>query len=527
MDHSISLQSTIALLSLLEYEERDLNSRTSAAAHPEHVVSSAGNADDGSSRRTLTVEEKIHMDRFVRECAIDRFLYHADTNFHTDSFAAPSGYAATFHRDTTFSPEVMEGSFRIFASCSVEKDGRFRDDEIQRWKSALNATIPDQSPDPPIYGKHSVKDAWVPSLGAISWIGIGDCIHSIQGPKPRCVYVVCGLDPGTLSHLSKEFYSLRKGSYEDAQPCIQWCRGIVRENARRLLYMAVTYMGLPTKAEIHLLSDSLYPQRNVKEWERQWFTACGIDDVSAVYAGIHIPAAPRDCPPPHPDNNNNDDNNDDNNNNDNDEGDKVVLEESVGRDDADDLCLTTLFSATSDDDSQRDGNANGNDDDGDSRLSFDRYPRSLVPEVEVYVSDLIEYPHVPDHLLRLSDMCALHNKVVRVAGPDDDVYIYEVKRADPSEILQTAIWLHSFPGSGAPRYTGTAPIRKPYLDSTWLDPKVAMSPYLAEWSFGDGFRSDPTLQGIDISRGVITIQPQLVRVTGHIPVSLISLPSQH
>ena len=294
----VQLQSTAALLSLLEYEERDLKTRVSSIAHPEHIVTSVGNKEDGSCDRVLRVEEKLRLDQFVRECNIDRLLYNADTDFREGQFAPPTGYAATFHEDTTFSPEVMEQSFRVFVSCSVVKEGRFRDDEIQRWKSALNATIPDRSPTPPIYGKHKVKDAWVPSLGSMSWIGIGDCIHSIKGPQPRCVYVVCTLDRATLENLSKQHYQLRNGSYLDAMPVIQWCRDIVRENARRLLYMAVTYMRLQTKAEVHLLCDSLYPKRKATELEKRWFASCGVPDISEIYAGVSPPSvAVRDCPP--------------------------------------------------------------------------------------------------------------------------------------------------------------------------------------------------------------------------------------
>ena len=505
----VQLQSTAALLALLEYEERDLKTRVSSIAHPEHVVSSIGKKEDGSCDRVLRVEEKLRLDQFVRECNIDRLLYNSDTDFREGQFAPPTGYAATFHEDTTFSPEVMEQSFRVFVSCSVDKEGRFRDDEIQRWKSALNATIPDRSPVPPIYGKHKVKDAWVPSLGSMSWIGIGDCIHSIKGPQPRCVYVVCTLDRATLENLSKQHYQLRNGSYLDAMPVIQWCRDIVRENARRLLYMAVTYMRLQTKAEVHLLCDSLYPKRKATELEKRWFASCGVPDISEIYAGVSPPSgcAVKDCPPvpvlsprpstppPSP---------------------KPGGDEQVSNPDEDaNDCLRQLFGGNDDDDDD-----DGDDDDGDEPGGpgyFDRYPRSLVPDVEVFVSDLVAYPHTPKHLLRLSNSCILQNKVVRLSGPDEDVHIYEVRRTDPSEALQTSIWLHSFPASANARPSPSPDaIRKPYLDTTWLDPEQHSSPYLTEWAFGS---IDVALHGVDLSRGVITIQPQLVRITCNPPGS--------
>ena len=504
---TVQLQSTAALLSLLEYEERDLKTRVSTVALPEHIVSSIGRKEDGSSDRVLRVEEKLRLDRFVRECDLDRFLYNADTDFREDLFAPPSGYAATFHEDTTFSPEVMEQSFRVFVSCSVDKEGRFRDDEIQRWKSALNATIPDRSPDPPIYGKHKVKDAWVPSLGQMSWIGVGDCIHSIRGPQPRCVYVVCTLDPATADDLSKRYYHLRSGSYLDAMPVIQWCRDIVRENARRLLYMAVTYMRLHTKAEVHLLCDSLYPKRKATDQEKQWFASCGIPDVSEIYAGVASPsAAVKDCPPvpappqpqpqPQPEPEPDDGRRDGGGESDSDAED----------DDAKD-CLRHLFGdRSSEGDEAADGPYEPEGPD-----YFDRYPRSLVPDVEVFVCDLVAYPHTPKHLLRLSNSCVLQNKVVRLSGPDEDVHVYEVRRTDPSETLQTSLWLHSFPASANARPSPLPDVlRKPYLDTTWLDPTRSTNPYLTEWTFGD---ANVALHGVDFSRGVITIQPQLVRIT--------------
>lgn len=442
-----------SVLTLLEFEESDLKQRVSTEARPSYTEINLT-----PQTHHLSPEDRVRLTLFMRECRLDCLLYHSGTQFQP--FTPPTGYAATFHEDTTFQPSLFEHPFRILATCSVDKKGRLSDEEIARWKRVLNATIPDKSPRPPLYSKRTaVKSGdWSPSLGCMSWIGFGDQNHSVGGLGLRCVYVICGLDPQTIDDLQQEFYRLAKNhSFKEAKPVLDWARDIVRENARRLLYMAITSMGLVSKAEVHD-GGSLYPAQRILPWQLEWLEECGVDKVTDVPACIQFPPEPpNECP----------------------------LYPTCGDDSEDD--------SSEDEEEDEDG------------PYFDPYPRSIVPEIEIMIDDIVSYPHVKDHLVRLSNACALQGKVARIlGGPDGDIQV-----ADALPVEETAKWLHAFPSQGRLSVIPNADTR--FEDWTTLDP-VAGSQYLSIFTF------DLPDVGMDGTKpGVTTIRPVLVRVTSVLP----------
>ena len=446
------------LFTLLEYDEEDLTRRKSESARPEFLTVPLGEP-------RLSREEDIQLQLFLKGCQLDRLLYHEDTDFHCQHFTAPTGYAATFHEDTTFQPALFEQPFRILVMCSFQFDERFKDADINRWKACLNAIIPDKSPDPPIYGVHEVEDGWIPSLGAMSWIGIGDQIHSIQGPGPRCVYILAGLDPVTVENLHMEFYDHHhRSSTKDVLPLLHWAKEICRENARRLLYMTVTYLGLTCSSEVYTHVDSKYAHTILDRSKQAWLKQCGIEHPAQVYGGCTFPdIPPKDCP------------------------DYPSADEEEDDDDDDD-----------DDDA-----------DDDQGLKLDETVRAMIPEVELFIDDFIPYPHTSQHMLRLSNCCALEGKVTRIQGPDDDIVIYNVRQQEDESILWTARYLHAYPSQVNPRYTMDTGRRK-RLDRTWLT-KDESNPYITSLSFRTTGRPLPEV--VDLLSGFTTLKPQLIRIT--------------
>jgi hypothetical protein len=423
-------------LALLEYDEEDLRRRVSEEALPKYV--------DVIIDRQLTQQESSTLALFKQRCAIDRILIHSGTDFHVNEFIPPTGYAATFHEDTTFSPALFERPFRILVSCPVELKGRIRDVEIARWKRALNATIPDVSPRPPIYGKSTIKGGdWSPSLGSMSWIGVGEQHQYMGVMQTRCVYVICTPDKQTLADLNDRFYYLRKSSHKEVQPIMDWLREIVRETGRRLLYMACTAMGLPTSQEVHQ-GDTPYPEQTIEEWQGQWLFDCGVQVATQVPACIVFPKqVPHECPP-YPD-----------------------------------MEPTQL-----------------------EPLQFDPVVRSLVPEFEVFLDDIVPYPYTPNHLVRLSDCCRRQGVMARVMGPEDEVCIYT--HDDQEDKAANERWLFAFPCQSK------LIKRRPDEEESEVETTSLSGPYLKTYSYE---RFEKLREGFDKDIGVVSLTPVFVRVT--------------
>lgn len=442
---------TSSLLMQLEFDDEDLHIRTT-----ENIPADKNKINLSTSHQLNPEEERI-LTLLVREWRFASFLYHEDTDFHENHFTPPTGFAATFNRDCTFQPHLFEQCFRVFSMCSVEYEGRISQEEIIRWKRALNATIRDESPNPPIYGESEPSGPWSPSLGPLSWIGVGNYIHSKNGVGPLCVYVVCGPDQATMDHLQDLFYYHRNKPFKDVEPIFTWCRDVVKENARRLLHVATTHMLLPTAAKV-VTWPSTAEKRIISKGEWKWLTECGVEDPSTIYAGFYPPTFKvLECP--------------------------KMNEEELEQDNEDDV-------------------------------EFDRHPHSIIPEIEIMLDDIVPYPHEQNHLVRLSGCCALEGKVARVKGPSDEIRIYNV--AQSTEPAFTKRWLHSFPAQSNLRVgLGDGPLRKPKLDFTWENEELKTNPYLSRFQFR--LRDMALLNGVDHTPGSITIQPQLIRVTTKLP----------
>jgi hypothetical protein len=440
---------TEEMLSVLDMEESDLYRRISSEALPE-----CKDVRYPGSTRTLNKRENLILQSFLKKKNLDHLIYHCDTDFHERHFFPPTGYAAICHEDTTFDGRVFEDLFRGFAVCTVLKDGRFKDQEIDRWKAAMNAIIRDDSSNPPIFGETDIDGPWVPSLGQNSWVAIGEKMSTLEKETTVCIYVFCGLPVKSHEHMQRMFYEMRNESFKKAETVYRWYREVSKECRKRILYTLKTAVGLETTAIVDT-SCHLYPRQSIPRHIYKWLQACGITNPSLVPSTFVMPTTlPRDCP---------------------------------------------AFIQPDEDEEI----------DDDETPEFDRQPHSLIPDLDIFLNDIIPYPHHPKHLLILSGCCALENSVVRVEGPDSQVLIYEAKKGEDS--AATSRWLHAFPAQANPRITRP---RRIQIDTTWERADQETNVYLSKFGF---HFEDKMLEAVDVTVPKITLRPVLIRVTSVSP----------
>lgn len=254
-------------------------------------------SDEEKDRAQLMVEDA----RFTKTVLLTNF----DARLH--SLMPPTGYAALWHKDSTFVSRVFDRN--IFRGVSYVHLARKRAPaSFDALEADLNALLGDASPVPLV--SRDQGDDWVCSLGEGGWVGMYTRQDNHKAP---CVaVVVAGLDPASYETFRKEMETMhRKVSVEEAYGRLEFWRTAAKRNRKRILatFIRASSGDQPldtTKNRFVELNRSLYKSRSEQRIEAiglfknpalripEWFVfpsvsprGCNFDDVEPGY-GVQV-----------------------------------------------------------------------------------------------------------------------------------------------------------------------------------------------------------------------------------------------
>jgi len=431
------------LLALLEFKDSDIQRRISNVAR-------ASNSITKICDRELTTDEHISLSLYLRRLNIHSFFYHEDTNFHCNQFCPPSGFAATFHQDTTFNPYIFSStSFRGTSVCYFSIDS-LTETVLNQWKDIINYFIPDISPDPPLYGHTSIKGPWSPALGTFAWINIGEKISSYPASTNEDIYyisITSGLDRRTYQHMYVEvFNQLKKKSFQTAMDILSWYRGISNENRNRILYTLITHLGLNTMCQVETSNE---------RYNEKYITQNQLNNLIVRFPGI----------------------------------------QNINR-------LHGVLDPLDAIDGVED----------DKKILLDLLPKRIHPDYQIMLDDIIPYSE-PDHILRLCGCCQLSgSSLIHIESPDSNILLYEAKTdgsVKTHEVLDAfpAQSDYQFEENYEPHKT------KRKIITTWLGDSSTHPLLSSSIRFHNWNSMTLGKYGADLTKPIITLKPKFTRIS--------------
>ncbi len=444
---------TEALLDLLDFQKaiRKIRARPpsidayKAKADPKFEVSKP-------SGRKFTEDEEALLVSMARYCMFHRVLVNESTAVLIRTPYPPLGYAGIYHGLTPFDPQCFYSLFYGCAILKIECERQF----IGEWASALNALIPDKSPNPPSFLKKDPVDGpWYPGLGRGGWIAVSESV-SADYDQAYALVVVCSMDPTLQEELHILLGLLWKAgaNVQEFYLKTKWFRDYMTELKRRILYLVVNHLkGISApRATIN--------KSTILDTGGKGLTSHGyqvLRDEHLVVDPEKLPTSYRlppsfsvthQDPPVHEP--------------------RVLVEEGE----------QPISEAGTPDKHEQEEQTT------EDRLLPSCYESmGLVPDIDLTFDDCIPCPHDKAHFIRLSGCCELKGKVARIEGPTYPIKVFEIAPETDGEPL-----LHAFPALVAPnpRYQPAKAITNTCLgDSSLLNYHGKFPTDFAKNAYGD------------------------------------------
>lgn len=190
-------------------------------------------------------DERERVSAMISECHFTQTVLMNNFEARLRSGLPPTGYAATWSRDSVFVADVFDHNlFRGVASVSLDRKRPPDHSKLQNALADLNALFGDGSPVPIL--KPDQKGNWVCSLGPFAWVGM---YHQQHPEPPFAAVVVAGLDAASWDALRGIMRTKwhRKLTMEEVYKELEPWRALAAKNRERILATFQRVMGEPPK----------------------------------------------------------------------------------------------------------------------------------------------------------------------------------------------------------------------------------------------------------------------------------------
>ncbi len=179
----------------------------------------------------LEAEDVERVDAMIEACQFTNAVIMPNFDARLKTGMPPTGYSATWHRDSTFVADAFDRNmFRGAAGLSIKRM-RPPDERVTAAFADLNALLGDGSPVP-LVSRAQKDGGWVCSLGEFAWVGI---YHQNALKFPYAVVVVAGLDPASWAACSKELREWhRTKTVDEVWPRLEFWREAAKKNRQRI-----------------------------------------------------------------------------------------------------------------------------------------------------------------------------------------------------------------------------------------------------------------------------------------------------
>lgn len=216
-------------------------------------------------------DEKERVNAMISEVKFTQTVIMNNFEARLHSGLPPTGYAATWSRDSVFVADVFDHNlFRGVASVSLKRMRPPDQVQLQHAFADLNALFGDGSPVPIL--KPDQKGNWVCSLGPFGWIGV----YGQQHPEPPfAAVVVAGLDAASWDALRTIMRTQwhRRLTMEEVYKELEPWRAVGAKNRERALATFSRIINEPLKDVGKMLETTVpYDVRTtVKSDTLSWF----------------------------------------------------------------------------------------------------------------------------------------------------------------------------------------------------------------------------------------------------------------